>query len=89
MYGITMKYLVNANLLSAVNWADAKRRVFKSYRDWLRAVSLPLPNSSLTTGSRYLAAFRLIRTNPGPGNPTDVLAQHAGISIANQDTTRV
>jgi hypothetical protein len=28
-------------LLLAVNWADAKRRVIKSYRDWLRAVRFP------------------------------------------------
>jgi hypothetical protein len=25
----------------AVNWGDAKYRVLKSYREWLRAVSLP------------------------------------------------
>jgi hypothetical protein len=27
----------------AVNWGDAKYRVLKSYREWLRAVSLPNP----------------------------------------------
>ena len=25
-------------LSTAVNWADAKRRVLKSYREWIRAV---------------------------------------------------
>ena len=52
------EYLLKANPLPAVNWADAKRRVFKSYRDWLRAVSLPLPNSTLTTVSAVLDGCR-------------------------------
>jgi NADH dehydrogenase (ubiquinone) 1 alpha subcomplex subunit 6 len=28
---------------AAVNWADAKRRVLKSYREWIRAVRCLLP----------------------------------------------
>jgi hypothetical protein len=33
---------IGANVLClAVNWGDAKFRVLKSYREWLRAVSLP------------------------------------------------
>ena len=30
-----------ANPHPAVNWTDAKRRVLKSYREWMRAVSCP------------------------------------------------
>ncbi|KAF2262042.1 NADH dehydrogenase, alpha subcomplex, subunit 6, partial [Lojkania enalia] len=44
---------------SSVNWADAKRRVLHSYRDWLRAApeiqsmyTLSLPVSTLRTKMR-------------------------------------
>ncbi|KAF9884341.1 hypothetical protein FE257_001854 [Aspergillus nanangensis] len=33
---------------SSLNWGDARYRVLKSYREWLRAVSGPLNSSSIT-----------------------------------------
>ncbi|TKA63646.1 hypothetical protein B0A49_08111 [Cryomyces minteri] len=44
---------------TSVNWADARRRVIKSYRDWLRAApeiqqmySLNMPVSAIRTKAR-------------------------------------
>lgn len=36
-----IKRVSNKFFYAAVNWGDAKYRVLKSYREWLRAVSLP------------------------------------------------
>lgn len=32
--------MANLSWVVAVNWGDAKRRVLKSYREWIRAVCL-------------------------------------------------
>lgn len=32
---------MGANVVAAVNWNDAQRRVAKSYREWIRSVCFP------------------------------------------------
>ena len=51
--------LLTIDLPSAVNWADAQRRVVKSYREWVRSApeiqqmySLNMPISALRTKMR-------------------------------------
>ncbi len=41
----------------AVNWNDAKRRVLKSYRDWIRAVRVCPPGLGLPPSLDALAVF--------------------------------
>jgi hypothetical protein len=41
-------WVISANsCVIAVNWNDAKRRVLKNYREWIRAVCYPMKSIEL------------------------------------------
>lgn len=54
---------IAANHQSAVNWADARRRVLTSYREWIRAVSclddLPRPNRNMRHSAVLVEAYSI------------------------------
>jgi hypothetical protein len=56
----------NTNFRLAVNWGDAKYRVLKSYREWLRAVSLPENQPIPLPCAIYVATWHWSRSNTRP-----------------------
>ena len=64
----------------AVNWQDAQRRVWKSYREWLRSVS----------ENRSWSMYKgLIFFKQGSRDTANVFAQHARVSDPNKAPTRI
>ena len=71
------------SLIAAVNWPDAQRRVTHAYRQWLRSVS---PSTFAISVNAHVADWEMML---GARDPTDVLAQHAGLEDANESTAGV
>jgi len=74
----------SANLLPAVNWQDAKGRVIRSYREWLRAVSADL--SCLILSFRTADIILLVQVSR---NPIHVLPKYARFCNPNKGPTRI
>lgn len=73
----------------AVNWTDAKSRVLKSYREWIRAVRLLYICGKDEGMADVQSAERLMGVDAGSGNPNDVLARYASFTIEDEDAVGV
>lgn len=78
--------------IPAVNLNDAKRRVLRSYREWIRSVRLPNPQTGTDDCCAQLDGELLYLVDSanglfvaGPGDSNDVLAQHTRRAIENEN----
>jgi hypothetical protein len=69
---------------TAINWSDARRRVLKGYREWLRAVRLQTPGCV-----QVVERDSAKKSHTGPRNSTTILPQHARVPHPNESQGRI